>query len=175
MIAQYLAVCRSGKTPVMWTLGFGQSATRKQCKKTQSTINVRLLAGTGGFWTGQAIPVSNFLCSGVKTESGDWDRGTPSRSQGVHDGGVLRSWELPQRFAIGGGGRTDIESPLGRHQGGLRNTLCHCLLMNHLVRLRSRGEDVLQECPGLAVEVIPVIDLGVCLGHKARGPSGRDH
>jgi hypothetical protein len=47
--------------------------------------------------------------------------------------------------------------------------------MNHLVRLRSRGEDVLQECPGLAVEVIPVIDLGVCLGHKARGPSGRDH
>src|SRR4029450_2636451 len=58
---------------------------------------------------------------------------------------------------------------------GKPNTLCNCLLMNHLVRLRSRGEDVLQERPGVAVEVIPVIDLGCCLGHKARGPSGRDH
>ena len=57
--------------------------------------------------------------SEVKTESGDWGRGTPSRSQGDHYGGMLRSWELPQSFAIGGGGRTDIESPLGRHQGGL--------------------------------------------------------
>jgi hypothetical protein len=116
-----------------------------------------------------------FSLLGVKTESGDWGRGTPSRSQGDHYGGVLRSWELPQSFAIGGGGRTDIESPLGRHQGGLRNTLCNCLLMNHMVRLRSRGEDVLQERPGLAGEVIPVIDLGFCLGHKAGGPSGRDH
>src|SRR4029453_11437751 len=58
-------------------------------------------------------------------EGSAWGRGTPSRSQGDHYGGVLRSWELPQSFAIGGGGRTDIESPLGRQQGGLRNTLCH--------------------------------------------------
>jgi hypothetical protein len=107
-----------------------------------------------------------FSLLGVKTESGDWGRGTPSRSQGDHYGGVLRSLELPQSLAIGGGGRTDIERPLGRHQGGLRNTLCNCLLMNHMVRLRSRGEDVLQERPGLAGEVIPVIDLGCCLGHK---------
>jgi hypothetical protein len=90
----------------------------------------------------------------------------PSQSQGEHDARVLRGWELPQSFALGGGGRTDIESPLGRHQGGLRNTLCHCLLMNHPVRLRSRGEEVLQERPGLAVAVIPVMDLGCCLGHK---------
>jgi hypothetical protein len=40
-------------TPVLWTLDFGQSATREKCKKTQSTINVRLLAGAGSFWTGQ--------------------------------------------------------------------------------------------------------------------------
>jgi hypothetical protein len=40
--------------------------------------------------------------------------GIPSQSQGEHDGEVLRSWELPQRFAVGGGGRTDTEHPLGR-------------------------------------------------------------
>jgi hypothetical protein len=87
-----------------------------------------------------------------------WGRGTPSHSQGEHDGGVLRGRELPQRFAIGGGSRTDTEYPLGCHQTGLRNTLCNCLLMNHLVRLRSRGEEVVQERPGYAVEGIPVMD-----------------
>jgi hypothetical protein len=95
-----------------------------------------------------------------------WGRGTPSQSRGEHYEGVLRGWELPQRFAIGGGCRTDIECPLGRHQTGLRNTSCHCLLMNRLIRLRSRGEEVVQERPGSAVEVIPVMDLGCCRGHK---------
>ena len=38
--------------------------------------------------------------------------------------------------------------------------------MNHLVRLRSRGEEVVQERPGLTVEVIPVMDSGFCRGHK---------
>jgi hypothetical protein len=74
--------------------------------------------------------------------------GTPSQSQGDHYEGMLRGWELPQSLAIGGGSRTDTESPRGCHQTGLRNTLCNCLLMNHLVRLRSRGEEVLQERPG---------------------------
>jgi hypothetical protein len=38
--------------------------------------------------------------------------------------------------------------------------------MNRLIRLRSRGEEVVQERPGSAVEVIPVMDLGCCRGHK---------
>ena len=90
----------------------------------------------------------------------------PQPQPGDHDGGVLRGRKLPLRFAIGGGDRTDIKHPLGRHQTGLRNTSCHGLLMHHLVRLRSRGEEVVQERPGSAVEVIPVMDLGCCRGHK---------
>jgi hypothetical protein len=58
------------KAPVMWTPGLRHSAARKRCKKTQSKINVTILAGTGGFWTGQAIPVSDFLCSGSRVSLG---------------------------------------------------------------------------------------------------------
>jgi hypothetical protein len=119
----------------------------------------RVRPGSGG----KAITRLYGLARVGRGTQGVWSQPQPG---GDLYGGVLRGRELPQSLAIGGRGRTDIENPLGPHQGGLRNTLCNCLLMNHPVRLRSRGEEVLQERPGLAVEVIPVIDLGCCLGHK---------
>ena len=74
------------KTPVMWTPGLRHSAARKKCKKTQSKINVRLLAGTGGFWTGQAIPVSDFLCSGSRLSLGIGVEEPPAGARGITTG-----------------------------------------------------------------------------------------
>jgi hypothetical protein len=57
--------------PVLYTPGLGQSATRKKCKKTQSKINIRLLAGAEGFWTGQQT-CRSFSLLKVQTEYGDF-------------------------------------------------------------------------------------------------------
>ena len=78
------------KTPVMWTPGLRHSAARKKCKKTQSKINVRLLAGTGGFWTGQAIPVSDFLCSGSRLSLGIGVEEPPAGARGTLRGSVTQ-------------------------------------------------------------------------------------
>jgi hypothetical protein len=72
--------------PVMWTPGLRHSAARKKCNKTQSKINVRLLAGTGGFWTGQAIPVSDFLCSGSRLSLGIGVEEPPAGARGITTG-----------------------------------------------------------------------------------------
>jgi hypothetical protein len=87
-------------SPVMWTPGLRHSAARKKCKKTQSKINVRLLAGTGGFWTGQAIPVSDFLCSGSRLSLGIGVEEPPAGARGITTGECYAAWSCHRAWPL---------------------------------------------------------------------------
>src|SRR5262245_49816362 len=60
-----------------------------------------------------------------------------------------------------------MERRLGCHQGGLRDALGDCLLVYHLIRLGSPGQEVMQELPDAAVLLLLAFEI-LCGGHGGK-------
>jgi hypothetical protein len=88
--------------------------------------------------------------------------------------GFRRFPQLPDMPMINDS-RVDIESPFGRHQEGLRNTLRNCPLVHYLVELWPPAQEVEEKRSRTSIAFIASTEVRFWSKHEMRVLSGNSY